>query len=101
MVLLLVPTVAGATGTKTISAKALDVRGIIGILAEIDPRFEDLLTFHFTPDPQVQDFFLITCLWGPFGTSWSSYSQVRGYYEYSRLVLWLRVNTDPQEGSLP
>lgn len=78
-----------------------DVRGIIGLIAEIDPRFEDLLEFHFTPDPQAQDFFLITCLWGPYGQPWRSYSQTHGYYEYARLVLWLRVNTDPQEGSLP
>ncbi|GEM_PF-2778455 len=92
---------ATVVGHEYLEEYSQDVRGIPGLLAEIDPRFEDLLTFHFTPDPQVQDFFLITCLWGPYGQPWRSYSQTHGYYEYARLVLWLRVNTNPQEGSLP
>lgn len=77
-----------------------DIRGILGILAEIDPRFESLLVFNPIAQP-VTDYFLVTCLWGPFGESWYNYSRVHEYYSYARLVLWLTPHIESMEGTLP
>lgn len=77
-----------------------DIRGVPGLLAEIDPRFEPLLIFN--PKAQtITDFFLITCLWGPYGTSWGEYSRAHEYYSYSRLVFWLTPHIETLDAPIP
>ena len=91
---------ATVIGNQHMTRYSEDIRNIPGLLAEIDPRFELLLNFNPEPQP-VTDYFLITCLWGPYGTSWGEYSRVDEYYSYSRLVLWLTPHQEILETPIP